>query len=589
MHIALIGMGPTGLLALAKLFSLALRHPTVSVTIIGIDAQPPAQGVHCSDQPAYLRLNTQARQLSMFEEGDYSLFAEWAFRPNLYEWVAHFHPEAIQAEPGIDVFLPRRYLGLYLQWYYAQLLELTPGNVHFQGCQRRVEAVESASQGRLRLRPWPEADAAFDTVILCTGHGVVQRPNAGANANAYSGLAALKSIGAGQRVAIQGVGLAAMDGVAALTVGRGGVFTPGAHGLEYCPSGREPLISLYSNCGMPYRARPRFDAAAISHRPLLLTAPAIDRMRAQLPQGKLDYDRDLLPLLLTEMQIAYYCAAASQPQVSSEAYAQQYQQTLQGLQHAHAHGRLPEAMAQLAELHGAYPLQEALAYCPPSHLTNDSYPDWFLAQLTTDVVQSAQGCQRSPWKHSLEIWRDLIVALCHAIDYQGLEDTSHQAFHRYQYPLIKRWLAGPPIERQCELIALLRQGLVSILPGYQATDRYDPLTRQHTVTLEQPGPHVATFDHVLKLNTSGAQTLRDLRVLLNPGHPACLPPMPAAAAPFSHDHHPCFTLPAARENIYVFGPALEGFTHFNYYVPSSRPSRITASLERCLGALFSPR
>lgn len=122
MRIAIIGMGATGLLALAKTFSMAKRHPTMSVIVHAFDAQAPGQGVHRCDQANYLRLNTVAGQLSLFEDDDFSLFPRQAFRPTLYEWIARFHPEAIRGEQDRFAFLPRKYLGLYLQWFFTQLL-----------------------------------------------------------------------------------------------------------------------------------------------------------------------------------------------------------------------------------------------------------------------------------------------------------------------------------------------------------------------------------------------------------------------------------------------------------------------------------
>ncbi|WP_434652411.1 FAD/NAD(P)-binding protein [Pseudomonas sp. R3-56] len=582
MRIAIIGMGATGLLALAKTFSMAKRHPTMSVIVHAFDAQAPGQGVHRCDQASYLRLNTVAGQLSLFEDGDFSLFSRQAFRPTLFEWIVRFHPQAIRGEQDRFAFLPRKYLGLYLQWYFTQLLEHIPINVRFETSCRLIRSIEQEADERFRLLASPAVNGAYDTLLLCTGHGVLANGTPAAPIiRPYPLPATVEHISRGSAVAIQGLGLTAMDVVAALTTGRGGIFEPDAKGLKYQPSGQEPNISLYSNSGMPYRTRPEVDDAVIRHQPLVMTHAVIEQIRRGVPEGKIDFEKDLLPLLHQEMAAAYYCASAAQDESDAYRYQEHYQQVRAQLQRAEASGTLPATLDHLANVYGPYCPQDALACDPPDHLTTGTYPQWFVTQLQEDVRESAQGCRRSPLKKSLEVWRDLRDQLCYAIDHQGLTEEAHRTFFTKYCPLINRLVAGPQKERHAELVALIQSGTVRLLPGYSSVDCYDPGTHRFTVTLQKPECQTFIFDHLIKANLSVQESHLGLRTLLSAiSDPTALSVM--AYRDFSRAHHPEFVHTHLRERIYIFGPVLEGSSYYNHYVPSNTPSRISKALDECL-------
>lgn len=588
MRFALIGMGPTGLLALTKTFSMAKRHPHLSVTVHTFDAQAPGQGVHRSDQPHYLRMNTVAGQLSMFEDGDFSLFSRHVFRPSLFEWIEREHPRAIQGQQDRFAFLPRHYLGLYLQWYYAQLLERIPANVNFKCMRTAVQGIEEEPDGRFRLVATPPPQGAYDTLLLCTGHGLL--PLRGADTpstHAYPLPDTLQGIAAGATVAIQGVGLTAMDVVAALTAGRGGVFEQTPAGLRYQPSGQEPLISLYSNSGMPYRARPETDEAVVRHQPLIMTQAAIDQLRQRKGDQTLDFEEDLLPLLHLEMKAAYYCACASQYEYSAYTYQGHYQRMRTQLQRAQASGQLGAFLTRLARIHGPFDPQNVLAYSPPDTVTASEYPHWFVEQIHADIHESTLGCRRSPLKKSLEVWRDLRDQLCHAIDYQGLNPDAHRMFYATVCPLINRLVAGPQKERHAELLALIECGLVRILPGFDATDSYDALAQRHTVVLKRPEPQRFEFEYLIKANLNAHDARQALLTLLAPLIKPSTVPSSTAYSDFSDLHHPVFIKEQLQPRIYVFGPPAEGASYYNHYIPSAQGSRITTALEKCLNNAFN--
>src|SRR5690606_33022375 len=84
-------------------------------------------------------------------------------------------------------------------------------------------------------------------------------------------LESLSSIPPGARVGVRGMGLAAVDVVLMLTVGRGGRFTPSEDGLAYRASGREPRITVWSRHGRAFWPRARNEKSPDDvHRPARL-------------------------------------------------------------------------------------------------------------------------------------------------------------------------------------------------------------------------------------------------------------------------------------------------------------------------------
>ncbi|MBL4907138.1 MAG: hypothetical protein JKX94_06770, partial [Sneathiella sp.] len=108
-------------------------------------------------------------------------------------------------------------------------------------------------------------------------------------------------------VGIEGMGLSAIDTIAALTVGRGGQFDRSTETrYAYHASGSEPKILLFSRNGLPYRARPDTTINIRRHKAIFLTEEAISFMRTRTMNGQLDFENDVLPLLLNEMRAVFY-------------------------------------------------------------------------------------------------------------------------------------------------------------------------------------------------------------------------------------------------------------------------------------------
>ncbi len=205
-------------------------------------------------------------------------------------------------------------MGEYLEWFYEVLCSEAPSNVEVQHHRSLAVDIEPIDGGGERVYLDNGTSIAVDQVILTTGHmedmatrgsvsALVTRP--------YPVEAYLGSTGPDDKVAIEGMGLVAMDVLTALTIGLGGRYTEGEAGnLCYHPSGREPSLYLFSRSGYPYCAK-SFGASDPmgEYKPAICTVDAVASLKkGDRGQGKrqMDARRDLLPLVFAEMELHYY-------------------------------------------------------------------------------------------------------------------------------------------------------------------------------------------------------------------------------------------------------------------------------------------
>ncbi|RSS46698.1 hypothetical protein EF906_01405 [Streptomyces sp. WAC08241] len=262
-----------------------------------------------------------------------------AQRPTLYEWCRQRFEET--GDPDFDLRpqdWPQRYVhGLALRDMFdsfAADLRRHPGvALHLHS----AEVTDLIPVGD--LLEVTTADGAChlaDEVLLLTGHShhdPARSPAARrlAEADARGGARYLPNaypmetvldgagIGPGSVVGCGGMGLTGIDVVLHLTEGRGGRFDDApAGGLIYRPSGAEPkAIVAFSPSGLFTFARPdnhKPSDGSGDHPGTFLTKEAVRQLRrhAGAPAGpsggqeQLDFDRDILPLVILEMAHLHY-------------------------------------------------------------------------------------------------------------------------------------------------------------------------------------------------------------------------------------------------------------------------------------------
>jgi uncharacterized NAD(P)/FAD-binding protein YdhS len=569
--VAVIGLGSRGLGVLERIVTLA-RTPVV---VELIDPSCDGAGLHTTDQPDYLLLNTVCSEVSMFA-GDAG--------PSLYEWLAERglrigadgHTVGWHGRPvGPADFVPRRLLGAYLGWFLDRIRRGLPGHVvvrtHRSAAvdlrpRRDGLAVELANGEVLR------ADYAF----LTTGH----TPNAGAGETGraitrpYPLPARLAKITAGQRVAISGFGLTAMDVIASLTVGRGGRFVERHGQVRYRRGGGEPALLLYSRGGVPYRARPVPNPDGTRHHPLVFTRAAIDRLRAERG-GPLDFVADVLPLVLLEMRVAYHQARAGAPLFPTS------DRTL-----------VAARLDELDQRHGAFdPLPVWDAAAGMTLDSADTYQRWLADTVRSDLAEAVRGLGGSPVKAAVEILRDLRDVLRHAVDFGGITGSSLDEFTSRVVPLLNRAVIGPQKERHVELLALLDAGVASVPFGPAPTaDRDgDGWTIRSTRLTTPHVEHVDWLCHAHAESPSVSASASPLIANLH-RHGVLRRHRPDSrhvhGVDIDTDLHPVTAAGSPEPRVWVLGPLCEGATYYNHLVPSPRGyCRPSFDAHRCVAEM----
>ncbi len=568
-HIAIVGMGPRGLLVLERLLTLASAEPRLPVRIAVFEPGEPGVGVHMRGQPGYLMLNTVASQLSVFPDLPSVACGPARPGPTLYDWCAArgtrldgrgqpcAAPGGRPVEPG-DI-LPRSLLGDYLHWSFARITASLPAHVSLVVHHEAVVACRESSAGGWVLDGADGRREHADALFLTTGHGGASPATPALRPYPLPGV--LAAVGARDSVAIAGLGLCAMDAIAALTAGRGGRVREVAGGsLVYEPSGHEPRILLFSRGGRPFHARPgRFDPGWQRAQPTFLTAGAVADLRARASSGRLDFEQQVLPLMKDEMRAAYYRGCARLAGGTALARVEGMLLPARGVA-ARAY-----AFDCLQQLHGAYDPDEALQTGPVA-LPAREYGAWLREWIARDLQESRKGLAGSPAKAALEVWRDLRDNLRRIVAHDGLMPASRACFFRTDAPLANRLVGGPQMERYEELLALIDAGVVRVLPpAYAAFEdghwRLRPreagqpeVEAQHLVQaqVEASGLGGAAWPLLSQMHAEG--NLRPIDGL--------------GTVDVDADGHPLDADGRPHANAWMFGPATEGATYYNHYVAS---------------------
>lgn len=588
--VAIIGFGSRGLGVLERIVALA-RQDKTDITVVIIDPAGTGAGVHATGQPDYLLLNTTCGQISMFPD-QLSVGAETAGNgPSLYDWAVardlRLAPDGFSvAASGRDLrptdFLPRRVLGDYLAWFFEHLAATMPGSVRL--VTHRTEAVDISADtaGRLVIDLADGGAVTADYAFLTTGY----TPNAGQDvdgliAEPYPLPERLAAIAPGQAVAVGGFGLSAMDVISCLTVGRGGRFRRDQGDVEYLPGGGEPRIVMYSRSGVPCRARPQVTRFEISYDPLVFTPAAIDALRQA--KGALDFDADIMPLILTEMRIAYRrCQARCEGPEAERALVADLR--------AAPDSRLDELDAE----HGRFDAAATFAGDAGILLGDGAaYQRWFCDTLRRDLGEGLLGFAWSPVKAALDIFRELRDTVRYVADFTGLTPASRDDFYRRVVPLMNRAVVGPQYERHAELLALMAAGLLEVPLG--PAPMIDKRAGHWTLTSTRlASPERREVDWLVPAQVPLPAAADSASPLLSAlARKGCIRPSQPGSRlvpgiDVDRDQHPLDANGQPNPRIWVLGPLCEGATFYNNLVPSPGVySRPVADAHRCAAAMLA--
>jgi len=343
-----------------------------------------------------------------------------------------------------------------------------------------------------------------------------------------------------------------------------------------------------------YHARPQTAPGRERHQARFLTPSAIERLREEAGPGGLDFAASILPLMRLEMISAYYATCAAQETAKPTC------DVGVALAAAEAAGRVEAELEALTVRWGPFNPDRHLTLKAPASASQKLYRAWLVEQLREDMRESQRGIEASPLKAALEVWRDLRDGLRAVVDGDALSAGSRRIFFRNYAPLVNRLVAGPQKERIAELLCLIEAGLADVVvtANPAEADRIhsqagEPLVPSGSRGCQGQAADVLSdrLDYVVHAYLPESGTARrDTPLLRNLARRGLIRDLRSVA-----DLDGVAVTPAGRvidangvvdERIWLFGPAAEGATYYNHYIPSpghlSRAQRdAQAAVEAC--------
>ncbi len=472
MKIALIGAGPRNI---ALLDRLRIHNPEAEITVFDPDGW--GGRVWRPTQSPLLLMNTPAGLITVFSDPTVTLVGARTDGPTLAEWCRTTARDYLTTQTHLDVqqrgvltvaatrtrehdYAPRALFGCYLQWAAAHIQARTTQPI--QLVHAAVTAVHPTTNGYLLTtadgRTFGTETAPFAKCVLTLGH-LPQQPTADMratqqHADSFGGTYIAPALPdtvntTSRRVIIRGLGLSFFDIVTTLTAGRGGTYTRGRNGLlQYHASGREPEIIAGSRSGLPYRAKGRDEKMPGQvYQPHFLTP---ERLADWQQSGKLPTVTELGKYLRLEFNCVYCMrqVPANEQAAFSSAFAENPQ----------------AALAQWPTVQ--LPDWEAITQAPDFKSEN-RYTGSLLARLDADVRAAMGGNCTDPLASALEALRDMRVPLRQLL--MG-NDALYLGFRDQLAGRLNMLTVGPPLQRIDELQALIRAGVVRLLPPGMAVD-----------------------------------------------------------------------------------------------------------------------
>jgi FAD-NAD(P)-binding len=594
MELAIVGLGSWGMSFLERIVTTTRSEPR-NVRVHVVEPATPGSGVYDVNQPDYLILNTPCGQVSLYPwEGDgpapqYACgLYEWVTRTG-YRWVGEScrrTPHGRAIDP--DDYLPRRLMGEYLQWFYEALVAAAPPCVEV--VHHRCEAVDIVAQrgGKERVLLADGTYVDVDHVILTTGHtDNVAAPDVIVDPayfrRPYPVEQYVELIPAGTDIGIEGLGLVALDVVMALTIGRGGSFEDRGSRMRYRPSGREPGIRLFSRSGFAYCAKA---VATVDESdefvPVLCTDEAIGAIQGGrgtgLPRRQIDLRRDLMPLILGEMQIRYYSQSAL---LQNGAQAAAELRCLLG--RAWHDGSYEATVAGLAERYGMF--DPDLHFYGPGeeYVSSKDYESQIYAMVEADLDEALRGGS-GPVKSAYEVFRHLRDMMRTVIEYHGLSLESYLDFREHLKTKVNRIVAGPPVIRSKQLLALMDAGIVGVPFGPNPEVEAAGASRFELRSAHLDRPYSEQVDWMIQGHLENPALCRSTSALLTNLWQGfrlkqfCYTDTTVGSVELTEDFHPISLWGRPAPRIWVFGALTEGVRYFTHYVPSPK-SRLRAFLD----------
>ena len=592
-ELAIIGLGAWGLSVLERTVSRA-RRTGAPLRVHVVEPGKSSAGVYGLDQPDFLVLNVACGQIRLYAAADqepeppYGLsLHEWAVARG-YRWFEHecrMDPRGTPIGPGD--YLPRRMMGEYLGWFYEALAASAPPNLEIVRHFASATDVVAEGGGRERVVLDDGSTIAVSHVVITSGHTWNAEPTAPpgrvAERRPYPVDYFDQAVPAGAPIAVSGMGLVAMDLIAALTIGRGGRFLAEGDQLRYARSRREPTIMLYSRSGMPYCAKSAYATDPTgSYEPIVCTTETFARLRhadGARSRRQVDFRIEVQPLVFAEMQCRYLVHAALRadgPEASVAVHSR--------LRDAWRDGSLAEVVERLEVAYGRFdPASHLYAGAGRRFESSREYESTVYSMLEEDL-REALSVGGSPIKAAEEVTRLLRDQLRSVIEFGGLSLESYVEFQSNVRSRINRIEAGPPPARIQQLHALMDAGVVRVPfgPSPEVSPTSDGRVTIRSTQLDRL--HVSTVSLVVRGHLEMPSLARSVSPLLSRLYARgrltqfTYGDVPVGSVAIDEAFHPYDVEGRIQAHLSLLGVLTEGVRYFTHYLPSPQ-SRLRAVLD----------
>ncbi len=468
--LAIIGGGPKGTYGFERLAAqFKVEPPAYKVEIHVYNKSPHfgAGDIYRPGQPSYLLMNNPAGDITMWIDEKPRAVVDEPL--SFTDWLRGEAEKDVTKNDCVG----RNLTGRYLMDGFERIASNLPAGVCGKFMIGEVTDIcQTGNQYTIQLKTAPGETISpshrYDHILLATGHPRNQPGQQDKEYRQFSDRHSetgfipfiypvereLKEIAPGSSVAVKGLGLTFVDAVLALTQGRGGTFIREAESgrLLYHRSGNEPeVIFPYSRSGLPMIPR---DLSQRDETPLkFFTRSALDALQQHHPGEKMDFKKQIWPLLKQEMLYTFYNKKFEQ---SGYDYDLSECADFDEVQHP------------INSYHKQYPDAERFDpdfFLKPAKNKDDGAAgDWnqFIRSYLEFYLKEAEAGERcSPWAAVSAVWRKATPLFAERYAFGGLTPASQRYFDTKFRRLLNRVTFGPPAESTEKLIALMEAGILN--------------------------------------------------------------------------------------------------------------------------------
>ncbi|MEZ9292226.1 FAD/NAD(P)-binding protein [Vibrio lentus] len=392
--IGIIGIGPRGLSVLERIIALSIDTPHQPLDIKVFDPNLPGSGCHDVTQPNHLLVNTVSSQITMFADESVSEAKNIISGPNFYQWLCERPKDALSPKTiSPNEYYSRALFGEYLNWVFHYLVDMSFSHITIDYIPSEVIDITKLDDHSWSLLDDRSVITNVEYLYLTTGHTQAKYINpdtAQEIVNPYPIKEKLKNISSNQTVALQGIGLTACDILAELSIRRGGEFIRLQRGcLQYLPSGNEPKIIAYSRSGLPLSSRAENQkGTSDQYQAKFLTPLKVAKLREL---GAISFIKDILPLLIKDMEYAYYESYLNQKKglIAAQKFCNQFLYS-----DLNEQGIL---VAKTIPIEDRFSWENLAAPVPSYALKSpENYVAWLIDYLEADIKINAKVFMNSP-------------------------------------------------------------------------------------------------------------------------------------------------------------------------------------------------